>query len=93
MKKILILALLISPAFAGEVSDTLTDADKAVFLKCAYRLNNNSMVGNAAVGSIDLSWPGALEQCDGFKGPEAVEIEPPPPWPPLEKADKAKKRR
>ena len=70
MKRIAILALLLaSPALAAEETDTLTDDDKSLYLKCAYVLNKNSMVRE--LGSIDLSkWSQAeLRLC----------IEPPPP--------------
>ena len=71
MKRVAILALLLaSPALAAQETDTLTDDDKSLYLKCAYVLNKNSMVRPVELGSIDLSkWSQAeLRLC----------IEPPP---------------
>jgi hypothetical protein len=66
MKRIAILALLLSsPALAGEETDTLSEADKVAYLKCAYVLNGNSAVRSITLESIDLSGysPEDLRNC------------------------------
>ena len=54
MRSLALLLLLASPALAQEPTDTLTAEDKALYLKCAYVINNNSMVG-PSFNSIDMS--------------------------------------
>ena len=53
MKYAIILALLMHPALAGEV----TEQDKIEALKLGYILNGNSMVRAPGAGNIDLSGP------------------------------------
>jgi hypothetical protein len=82
MKRIAILALLLgSPALAGGETDTLSEADKVAYLKCAYVLNGNSGVRSLALGSIDLSGysPDDLRSC--ITPPAALAAAPAPKKP------------
>ena len=86
MKRLLIiLALLVSPAVAGEVQIP-TEEEKIAALKLAYRLNGNSMVGHNMM--IDLTDPVALKSDRIIAAvPERPEVIPAEDavWPKVEK--------
>jgi hypothetical protein len=70
-RALIVLALIASPALAGEDVEYITpdipdEATKRAALLLAYELNGNSMVRHPSLGSIDLSPPpkGLLPKTD-----------------------------
>ena len=89
MRSLALLLLLASPALAQEPSDTLTAEDKALYLRCAYIINGNSMVGTPAFTSIDMTkW--TKEQLQECVAPQPVVVAEPLPdtWPAIDKPAK-----